>query len=56
MAGGEVTQTRTGNHPVTRPSVHHVRWHWATPQAEVVLAAVLESARGPATRIWSSHS
>lgn len=39
MAGGEVVQTRAGEHPAPRPSARHAQWHWATPQAEVVLAA-----------------
>ncbi len=39
MSGGEVAGIRDGKRPVPRPSARHAQWRWATPQAELVLAA-----------------
>ncbi|WP_230396217.1 helix-turn-helix transcriptional regulator [Streptomyces blattellae] len=40
MAGSEIAK-RTGESrlPLPRPSARHAQWHWATPQAQLVLAA-----------------
>ncbi|MDX3851126.1 hypothetical protein [Streptomyces sp. AK02-01A] len=40
MAGGELAH-RAGESrlPLLRPSARHAQWHWATPQAQLVLAA-----------------
>jgi transcriptional regulator with XRE-family HTH domain len=35
---GEKSEKNGASHPVARPSPRHAQWHWATPQAEVVLA------------------
>ncbi|UFR03668.1 helix-turn-helix transcriptional regulator [Streptomyces sp. Go40/10] len=39
MAGGEIA-ARAGEDrlPLPRPSARHAQWHWATPQAQLVLA------------------
>lgn len=40
MAGGEIAK-RAGEsmRPPPRPSARHAQWHWATPQAQLALAA-----------------
>ncbi|MGC0328031.1 transcriptional regulator with XRE-family HTH domain [Streptomyces sp. SAI-170] len=39
MAVGESPKRRGDHWPETRPSERHAQWHWATPQAELILAA-----------------
>jgi transcriptional regulator with XRE-family HTH domain len=40
MVRGEIAKNGDGRRLlVPRPATHHVQWHWATPQAELVLAA-----------------
>ncbi|MGW0708156.1 hypothetical protein ACWD4G_19745 [Streptomyces sp. NPDC002643] len=34
-----MTRTRDSGLPLPRPSARHAQWHWATPQAQLVLAA-----------------
>jgi len=39
MAGGEIAKRAdTGGSRLPRPSARHAQWHWATPQAQLVLA------------------
>ncbi|WP_106974506.1 helix-turn-helix domain-containing protein [Streptomyces iakyrus] len=38
MVGGELAAGPSRNGKGSRPSAQHAQWHWATPQAELVLA------------------
>lgn len=38
MVGGELAAVRSRDAVGARPSAKHAQWHWATPQAELVLA------------------
>lgn len=38
MDGGEIAQrVETNRFPSSRPSARHAQWHWATPQAQLIL-------------------
>ncbi|MEV5104638.1 helix-turn-helix domain-containing protein [Streptomyces massasporeus] len=39
MAERKAPENRNEYRPAVRPSARHAQWHWATPQAEVILGA-----------------
>ncbi|MEU7723627.1 helix-turn-helix domain-containing protein [Streptomyces tibetensis] len=39
MAERKAPENRNEHRPAIRPSARHAQWHWATPQAEVMLGA-----------------